>query len=205
MSRSRARRPRSDRGATMVEFAFILPVLALFSFGVLEVGFIMRSQAQAVTASQAGARSASHMGKDRLADYSAITGALAALPQDDQVQAIVVFKPASDGTMPSACRNNSQTNVCNRYSRSFLDSLVAAENATSGSGVSFFGGVNSCTNTSPDRFWCPTTRKSKQSTGLDPIGVRVEFRHRTLTNFFGRSHNVVEQSVSRMEPEQVAS
>ena len=60
MPRRRSRHRRSDRGATMVEFAFILPVLALFTFGVLEVGMIMRSQAQTVAASQAGARTASH-------------------------------------------------------------------------------------------------------------------------------------------------
>ncbi|MEZ5380589.1 MAG: pilus assembly protein [Microthrixaceae bacterium] len=203
MPRRRSHQRRPDRGATMVEFAFILPVLALFTFGVLEVGMIMRSQAQTVAASQAGARTASHLGKERLADYSAITGALAALPQDDQIQAIVVFKPDSTGAMPTACKTSSQNGTCNRFDRTFLDSLVSAENATAGSGSAFFGGVTSCTGAAPDRYWCPTTRKTKQATGLDSVGVRVEFKHRTLTNLFGKTHDIAEQSISRMEPEQI--
>lgn len=191
---------RTDRGATMVEFALILPVLALFTFGIIEVGLILRAQGQTVTASQSGARTAAHLGDERLADYSAITAALAAIPETGEVQAIVVFKPTSAGELPSGCETNSRTNLCNRYDRAFLDSLVAAEQATPGSGSTFFGGVTSCTGSAPDRMWCPTKRNARQATGLDSLGVRIELRHQSLTNVFGSDRDMTDQAISRIEP-----
>ncbi|MCB1026568.1 MAG: pilus assembly protein [Microthrixaceae bacterium] len=200
LRRSRRSPNRGDRGATMVEFALILPVLALFTFGILEVGLVLRAQGQNVTASQSAARTASHLGDDRLADYSAITAALAALPDTGEIQALVVFKPTNSGGLPSGCESASRSNVCNRYDKAFITQLVNAEQADPGSGSTYFGGVTSCSGSAPDRWWCPTTRQARQSTGLDSIGVRIELRHQSLTNLFGSTRDMSDQAISRIEP-----
>jgi Flp pilus assembly protein TadG len=49
---------RCDRGAVMVEYAMILPLLMALFFGIIDFGFMLFQWQQAVKAAQAGARQA---------------------------------------------------------------------------------------------------------------------------------------------------
>lgn len=198
---SRRRGPRrSDRGAAMVEFAIILPVLALFAFGVLEVSMVIRDRGEAVTASTVAQRAAAHLGPARMADYNALTAVLGSVRERDMLQRVVIFKPTASGAVPPGCTTTSQSGKCNVYNKTFLTQLATAEDGSPGAGAVFFGGVSSCSGSSPDRSWCPTVRSDVQSDGLDSIGVLIELQHRSSTGFFG-DRTITEQSVGRVEPD----
>ena len=47
---------RSERGASVVEFSLVLPLLLVIIFGVVEFGFILYNQAMITNASREGAR-----------------------------------------------------------------------------------------------------------------------------------------------------
>jgi Flp pilus assembly protein TadG len=51
-----ARSGREERGAAVVEFAFVIPVLAALVFGIIEFGFAFNSQLEIRSASREGAR-----------------------------------------------------------------------------------------------------------------------------------------------------
>jgi hypothetical protein len=63
-----------------------------------------------------------------------------------------------------------------------------------------FTGTTSCTGTSPDRFWCPTTRQNVQSIGADYLGVWVRARYVTITNVFNSPFYLSSAAVMRLEP-----
>ncbi len=58
----------SDRGAVIVEAAFILPILFLLIFGMIEIGGALKSYSSAANAVRAGGRMASVAGNDAMAD-----------------------------------------------------------------------------------------------------------------------------------------
>ena len=59
---------------------------------------------------------------------------------------------------------------------------------------------------SPDRFWCPSTRRINASalTGGPPnfLGVYVKVKHKALTSFLGTSVTFTDQAILRIEPEE---
>lgn len=59
-------------------------------------------------------------------------------------------------------------------------------------------------NRSPDRFWCPRTRNvglsSNGGLGPDFVGVFIQVEHSWVTGIFGRSREIDDLSVIRMEP-----
>jgi Flp pilus assembly protein TadG len=56
---SRLRRGRGDDGTALVEAAFVLPVIIVILFGIIEVGYLYRSASLATGSTRAGARIAS--------------------------------------------------------------------------------------------------------------------------------------------------
>ncbi len=46
----------SNKGAAMIEFALVLPLLAMLAFGIIEFGFIIYNKAMITNASREGAR-----------------------------------------------------------------------------------------------------------------------------------------------------
>jgi Flp pilus assembly protein TadG len=50
--------PRTERGQTMVEFAMVLPVLAILLFGVIQFGILFNNYVTLTDATRAGARRA---------------------------------------------------------------------------------------------------------------------------------------------------
>ena len=58
MSRTHRRRRRDDRGAAIVEFAIVVPLLGLVLFGVIEFGFILAYKHSVSQAASEGARAA---------------------------------------------------------------------------------------------------------------------------------------------------
>src|SRR5260221_12869422 len=57
MSRDKIKKGDSERGSQMVEFALILPVLVLFTFGAIDFGIAVSLRHVIVNAAREGARS----------------------------------------------------------------------------------------------------------------------------------------------------
>lgn len=189
-------RVRDDRGAVLVEAALSFMLLATLLFGAVEFGLAWQAKNVAETAARAGARVGSSLGPARLADYSSLQSVKAAIADvgPSNVEFVIVFKASSaGGEVPAICLGappKSQPGVCNVYTGAQLQSLTQAD----------FTGTTSCTGTSPDRFWCPTTRRNIQILGPDYIGVYVRARHSMLTNFFGQQLTLTTKTVMRLEP-----
>jgi len=55
---------RSDRGQTMVEFAFVVPILCLLLFGIIQFGIVYHNYVTLTDATRVGARKAIVSGDD---------------------------------------------------------------------------------------------------------------------------------------------
>lgn len=69
------RKARAERGQTMVEFALVLPLLALFLVAIVELGLVLNTYVEVKNAARVGARKASVLRMDSSGVAQAITAA----------------------------------------------------------------------------------------------------------------------------------
>lgn len=197
--RSEGRRaPRGERGASLVEAAIVIPVLAAVLLSTVELGLMLRAKHVVTQAAASAARAAAGQGADRLADYAAIDAAVATVADTrTELVAIVVFRPTESGEMPHACASQSVNNVCNYYSEQFLNQFRQQAATPTGGQVRFAVPCSGAV----DGAWCPPTRDARQAGGLDDLGVTVILRRKGLTGIFGDSQLIRETSITQLEPE----
>jgi Flp pilus assembly protein TadG len=197
-SRLRARRRAGDRGAALVEFVFIAPILALIVGGVLEFGLAWRDSMTVSNSIRAGARVGSNAGRERLADFTILKSVEAAMVggiPTSRVERLIVYKASTANSAPPATclavtGSGGVTGTCNVYRASDL-----ARPATD------FTGTTSCGSTAPDRFWCPTSRQNSQALGADYLGVYIEVRYTWVTKLFpGNGLTIRDRAIMRLEP-----
>jgi hypothetical protein len=193
LRRAHVARASGDRGATLVEAAIYTPLLFLLLFGVLEFGLAFRSYLTVSNGTRDGSRMASVIA-DRsdadfqiLRDVKASTAAISA----SSVQRIVIWRATGpDDDVPAGCAagvaNSSSTTPCNVYEAT--DFERSEED---------FG----CDATDPDRFWCPTDRKSALSDPPDYVGIWIQVRHGFVTGMFGSDLTITDQTIMRIEPQ----
>ncbi len=195
--RADRRRGAASRGAVALEMVIALPLLVLIVFAMVEMGFGWRDSRTISNATRAGARVASNLGPERLADYEALSTLKAAVSRidDGDIQMIIVYRAYSvDGEVPASCTAGGGTDVsglCNAYTASDLASLA----------VSDFPGTTSCSAGALDEAWCPTVREADQIAGPDYVGVYIELRHPPVTGIFpGGDITISDWTVMRIEP-----
>ncbi|MDH3704888.1 MAG: pilus assembly protein [Acidimicrobiia bacterium] len=181
----------------MVEFAIVTPLVALFVFGLIELGMAWRDTLTVNTAARSGARIASNLGNERLSDWETISAVQAALADIDgtDIQAVIIYDAAAtDGQIPTECLTsggNSVAGKCNYYSPAQLQTLVEADFTTAGS---------SCDTSSPDHYWCPLDRSTTQGT-LDHVGVYIRVEYDSQTDILPwQSLTIDDSAVMRIEP-----
>lgn len=174
-----------------------LPLLVLIVFAMVEMGFGWRDSRTISNATRAGARVASNLGPERLADFEALSTIKAAVARIDggDIEMIVVYRADSpDGEVPASCAAGGGTDVaglCNAYSALDLASLDVTQ----------FPGTTSCSGGSLDGAWCPTTREAEQLAGPDYVGVYMQLRHPPVTGIFpGGDITISDWTVMRIEP-----
>jgi hypothetical protein len=185
-----------DRGAALIEAAILTPVFFLLILGLMEGAWIIFGDMTARSSASAGVRTASALANDAAADFRALESAKKGIDTIGRANLIrvVVYKANGYGDPPSAaCRAGTQvTGVCNVYDGADLSRPLGD-----------FG----CAGTSPDRFWCPTARKTAVTgTGGPPdyIGVWVYARHQSLsTAVFNAERYASAHQVLRVEPRTV--
>lgn len=204
--RRRQRGGGSERGAALLEAAFVTPLFFALIFGILEVGLLFRNSLTTNNGAQQGARAASVSGSSPEADYLVIRSVEHGIQAMDlqDLEYVVVFKADGPGdTVPTACRTASQTYdplnpaapACNRYSA--IDFFKEIDDPITGNDTGNFR----CGPSSVDRFWCPTDRETSLSAGTDYIGIYVETTHNFATGLFGNERILTETKIIRLEPD----
>ena len=186
-----------QRGAVLVEFAIIAPVLVLIVAAIFEFGLAFRDSMTLSNALRSGARVGSNAGRERAADYTILKSVEAAMTEfpTARVERIIVYKASTaDSAVPSACLAVAGSGGVNGSCNVYLASDMARP-------LSDFTGTTSCTGSSPDRYWCPTTRQNQQALGADYLGVWMQIRYDFVTNVFpGTGITIRDRAIMRLEP-----
>lgn len=194
-----------ERGATLVEAAFVTLPFMLVIFAILEFGLAFRTDLTVSNASQRGVRAASVGGRAPTADFQIIEAVKDGLGDGgiDSVERVIVYRATSpDDPVPAGCLAitnpigpNGVSGSCNVYGPdAFIDPLLLPDGSENPAWQ--------CATGSRDEAWCPTTRAVSFSLGpRDYVGVYVETTHEYITGFFGGDLQVDANNVSRLEPE----
>jgi len=180
-----------ERGANLVEFALVVPIVLLVVIGILEVGVAFRDLLTVSNAAKEGVRVVAAMGDDPLSDCVVLTktsSALASSVSLSNLLTIEIFRADSNGDQIPG-----DTNVY---------TLPIGADPTD------------CTEWAPNPMeidslaWSPLDRNVKigPDDDLDIAGVRVTYTHNWITGFppFVNSFMVDQATVSRLEPEEYA-
>jgi hypothetical protein len=197
---SASRRRGGQRGATIVEFALVLPFLLLLGIGTAEMGMGWVAHDRVAGAGAQAARVAAVSGSRVEADRDVLLALRASLPADAlaNLDRVVIFKPSSlQGAVPAGCikaaGDTSQTGVassCNTYNGATIRSV------TSSSMTGFGGG-----STAADRFWSPATRKDTLAGPPDYVGIWLRTTHENVTGSLFGDLTLVKVSIFRIQPD----
>lgn len=186
---------RRDRGAVLVEAAFVLPVFLLLIFGVIEWGLFFSGSATSTSSAREGSRFGSAnfavaANKQTAADAikDVVQKDLGALTGQETPVRLFIYKADANGR-PNSGNFTSCTADCYRYdwvgSGFVLDPTSPGWNQPSA---------------------CLTVIVNNQVThpDLDTIGVYVEVVHRYVSGFLtpivGATTTIAEHATTRIEP-----
>lgn len=122
---ARGRAREGEGGATIVEFAIILPLLLLFLFGIVEFARLMSSFAGVWTAAREGARYATTVGDSTVTPGTPRYLDCAGIRQAAQAKVVMISVP--DSSITIVYRNASGTIIadCNTADATYPDPPVA--------------------------------------------------------------------------------
>lgn len=193
------RKQRSgERGAALIEAAFITPIFFALIIGIIESGLLFRNNLTTRNAVQQAAREASVNGESPDADYlilRSVEHGLQAMGLET-LEHVVVFHASGPGdTVPAECLASPQsTPACNRYTAA--DFFKELDDPVTGADTGNFR----CGPSAVDRFWCPADRETVLSVGPDYVGVHIQTRHRFISGFFGQDRSLTATVIIRLEP-----
>lgn len=181
----------------MLEFAILVPLLALLAFGIAEMGMAWTAHNRIEGSVSTAARVGSAAGATESADVTTLLALKAALPADALANAdrVVIFRPTNaDGDIPATCIKppgslnqvgvNSGAGRCNTYTGATLRGITSG--ATLGSA---------------DDFWLPTSRNDSLADPPDLLGVWVRTTHEAITGTFFDDFTITRQSIYRLQPD----
>jgi Flp pilus assembly pilin Flp len=178
----------SERGAAMVEFAIIVPLLVMLVFGALEFGLAFKDRLSFNHAVAGAARIGSVMGTDDGADYAilgAVEAGLVGAVQPETIDKVVIYKANANGTM-STSQNHYTYNPATACK---WDPCPDPDN---------FVGYGAPGN------WPPSARNTQLVPQPDVIGVQVQYTHEWVTNvlpFMSSPANWADDARMRLEPD----
>ena len=183
----------AERGATLVEFAFVVPLLLLLAFGTAEMGLAWVSNNRVEGSVSTAARIASSSGSLPEADANVLKSLRASLPQEqlNRLDRVVIFNStAANGSVPAGCikplgsiLQNGVNGLCNTYT-----------------GATVRGTLGSTMGTLDD-YWAPTSRNDRLADPPDYIGVWVRTTHGSKTGTFYDDMTITKVSIYRIQPD----
>jgi Flp pilus assembly protein TadG len=177
---SMTRHDSSERGATLVEMAIILPLLLMLVFGIIELGMAFRTYLSVNNATRDASRVAALAGNDPDADCNTIVEAAKSLQISGELgnlDRIEIFIATQAGSQIAGKTNT--------YAYAAGDPLTCA---------SWTAVVS----------WPSTNRQVLAgSTPLDIVGVRIVSTHDWITGLypFSGSITIDESNITRVEPQ----
>ncbi len=176
---------RSQRGATLIEFALIFPLMVLVIVGILEIGLAFKDYLTVSYISREAARVGALAGDDTDADCSILRGIGTVATEGDlaRITSVQIFKADVNGTQGVtnyAVYEGGDPDLCN----------VPAQ-------------PSDAWDITPIN-WAPTSRQTAVGDDdLDIIGVRIIMTHNWITNFppFTGSMTIDESTITRLEPQ----
>ena len=191
---------RYQRGATLVEAAIASLVFFSVLLGLFEFGWAFRDYMTTADIAKNASRAGSAAGNAGTADYVIVKSVKkgASALNSGQLQYVVIFDAGSSTASlptlsPTCAAGTPVTGLCNVYT--FAD--LTRPSSDYGCSTSL---------PSPDRFWCPSTRRinASASTGGPPnyLGVYVKVKHNAITRFLGSGVMFTDQAILRIEPEE---
>jgi len=183
-------RRRSERGAAMVEFVVVVPLILMLVFGALEFGLAFKARLSYSHATAGAARIGSVMGMDDGADFAilqAVEAGLVGAVDPTSIDKVVIYKANADGSM-SAFQNHytyAPATTCKWSPCPDPDNFEAYGNPTS---------------------WSPSARQVTllPLPGPDVLGVQVQFTHEWVTNilpFMSSPASWADDARMRLEPD----
>lgn len=188
-----ARRLRAvdgDRGAALVEFAFVGPLLILLVIGMAEFGLAFKDRLTISSVTQAGARVGATVGDQPEADYvllEAVISGLEGITDPDDIVSVEIYKVLPDGSQDVINTNTYTPDPANAACP-----------------------WSPCPNPDPVFFtgyggpWVPGNTPSlrdEELPGLDVLGVRVSYQHTWITGILPDPTPWAEDARVRLEPQ----
>ena len=170
----------TDRGATLVEFAMVMPLILLLVIGILEYGLLFRDWLTVSNAAREGVRVGAALGDDVNADCEIIMAVVDGLLTSsiDNLQDVRIYEADSNGN-PIPANTEIWTHIG--------------------------GDPADCANWGSIGSWPASDRDVTVSPGeqLDIIGVQVRYTHNWITSFgpFSGFSLIDEATISRLEPQ----
>lgn len=198
-------RMRGDRGAALVEGAFVAVPFFTLIFGVFEFGLLFKAYLTVSNMTSTGARAASAVGDDIDADYQILTAVDrggAALNRLN-LNRIVIFHADGPGdSVPAACLSGTTGSSaagaeCNVYFPNDLGLVAEDFNCKTGPTPGFAN----------DQYWCPDTRTvypfdhTGTAQTIDHVGIYVEYDYEAVTGLFGDGWTISDTTILRFEPQ----
>lgn len=192
MTFMRRRRNDGERGAAMVELAFILPLFILMIFGLIEFGLLFRERLTIASATSSAARTGATLGTEEDADWRILQALEAGLY--DQVDTSVLISVEIFKANPTT---GAKAGPVDRYV--YNPSLLGCKWVPCPDPSS-----PPIVNGSPATY-PPSSRDTTLDPtggGLDVLGIEVNYQHTTATNivpFLNRT--LTERALVRLEPD----
>lgn len=185
---------RGERGASLVELAFVCLFIITILAGTYDFGQGWRAGLATNEATRTGARTSSAMGKKWYADWYGLSGAKASLASSgmlNYVERVVIFKATSaNGSVPTECTTaTSTTQLCNIITGAQFRAMVQGS----------FNTTTGCMTTATVKNWCPSSRNNVQLTA-DYYGIWINVQVPKMFKFLGQKTSVTRETVMRLEP-----
>jgi hypothetical protein len=184
---------RDERGAAMVEFAIILPLVLLLTFGLIDFGFAFADAAGIKSATRSGARIGSALSKQHGQLQSITTAVNAGLGNSTRAQATEITIYAADPhgfNPPDSCSGTEVGNGWMCYGQ------VIPANAPDRFNLSR-ADVDAWDNAVGKQNACPAISTDIKAWKLQVV---VKARYPFLTKFVGANINLREKVLIDLEP-----
>jgi len=173
---------RGERGAVLIEFAIIFPLLVTITFGIVEYSGAYHDSAIAADAARAGGRVGSALGTNPAYASSitdAVNAALSTLPADEP-QELWIYKANANGYPGSGTGFSSCAAYCIKYL--------------------WNPGTQAFDTGNPQGGGWPASTQQVCTEPYDELGVYVKLDHKFVTGLFGANVTLQDHSVFRFEP-----
>jgi Flp pilus assembly protein TadG len=196
---------RDERGATMVEFALVLPLLVLLTFGIIEFAVAFNADSTVASATRAGGRTAAILSTDPQMSFKAGQAAATALDISPNtiVGNAVVCVAQYQSTNPDPCTESTSTKMTLVHTGAAGDPVWQVADLN-GANPGLYPAADNWP-VSQRNYGCPTLSQPQGS--FDRVIVHLEIKHKLLVpgmfaSFFGGTvaPTLSSSSVFQLEP-----